>query len=255
MKLTFLGTGTSTGVPQIGCHCEVCTSTDPREKRLRASALIKTVYGKNIIIDCGPDFREQILRIGAPPLRALLVTHSHYDHVGGIDDLRPYCYPDSFPVYCRPDVARDLRERVPYCFADNLYPGVPTFDIHEIDRNRDFMIDDIKVTPLSVMHAQLPIVGYKIGNLAYITDCSEMPADTAEKICGIDTLVINALRHTPHMSHMNLEQALDVIKLVRPRQAHLTHISHDMGLIGPTSRLLPAGVSIATDGLTIEVPD
>ncbi len=255
MKLTFLGTGTSTGVPQIGCKCEVCTSTDPREKRLRASALVETAQGKKLLIDCGPDFRQQIIKAGAPSLRALLITHSHYDHVGGIDDLRPYCHPNSFPVYCTDDVARDLRDRVPYCFRKHLYPGVPTFDIHEIDGDKDFNIDNIKITPLPVMHARLPILGYRIGNLAYITDCSLMPDETIDKIRGIDTLVINALRHEPHMSHMNLEQALNVIKSVNPRQAYLTHLSHDMGLFDNTNSMLPEGVSIATDGLTVTIPD
>lgn len=254
MKLTFLGTGTSTGVPQIGCLCEVCTSADPREKRLRASVMVEVEPGHNFLIDCGPDFRQQMLRAGAPPLSALLITHSHYDHVGGIDDMRPYCCPDSFPVYCREDVARDLRERVPYCFRKHLYPGVPTFDIHIIDPERDFTVDGIAVTPLPVMHARLPIIGFRIGNLAYITDCSEMPAATLDKIRGVDTLVINALRHEPHMSHMNLQQTLEVISAAAPRQAFLTHLSHGMGLIGSNAGLLPPGVSIATDDLTVEIP-
>lgn len=255
MKLTFLGTGTSTGVPQIGCRCKVCSSTDPREKRLRASVMVELQSGFRFLIDCGPDFRQQMLRENSPSLNALLLTHSHYDHVGGIDDLRPYCHPDPFPIYCKADVARDLRERVPYCFAEHLYPGVPTFDIHEISPNCDFRVGGVDVTPLPVMHARLPIVGFKIGNLAYITDCSEMPDETVEKIAGIDTLVINALRLKPHMSHMNLQEALDVIKVVKPRQAYLTHLSHDMGLIDETRKLLPHGVDIATDGLTVVISD
>ena len=254
MILKFLGTGTSTGVPQIGCNCEVCTSTDPREKRLRASALVET-RGRRLLIDCGPDFRQQILGVGTPALNALLLTHSHYDHVGGIDDMRPYCHPEPFPVYCLPDVARDLRDRVPYCFAKHLYPGVPTFRIHEIAADRDFDVDGLTVTPLPVMHARLPIIGFKIGNLAYITDCSKMPPETAAAISGIDTLVLNALRHQPHMSHMNLREAMDVISVVKPRQAFLTHLSHDMGLIDNTKKLLPQGVDIAIDGLTVAISD
>lgn len=255
MKLTFLGTGTSTGVPLIGCGCKVCTSPDPREKRLRSSVMIDFPSGQRILIDCGPDFRQQMLREGSPDLTALLVTHSHYDHVGGIDDLRPYCAPDAFPVYCKNDVARDLRERVPYCFAEHLYPGVPTFNIHEISPDHEFYIDGIKITPLPVMHARLPIIGFKIGNLAYVTDCSEMPRQTVAKIEGIDTLVINALRLKSHMSHMNLQEALDVINVVKPRQAYLTHLSHDMGLIEDTRKLLPRGVDIAIDGLTVMISD
>lgn len=254
MKLTFLGTGTSTGVPQIGCHCEVCQSADPREKRLRASAIIQ-VDNKNLLVDCGPDFRWQMLREGAPQLDALLITHSHYDHVGGIDDLRPYCYPDPFPIYCKEDVAHDLRQRLPYCFAEKRYPGVPTFDIHLVDPEKDFYAVGVRITPLPVMHARLPIIGFRIGQLAYITDCSLMPETTIEKIKNIDTLVINALRHRQHMSHMNLQEALDVVKSVNPRQAFLTHISHDMGLIEPTTALLPSGVSIAVDGETVIIRD
>jgi len=213
------------------------------------------VSGKNLLIDCGPDFRQQVLRIGSPSLSALLVTHSHYDHVGGIDDLRPYCYPSSFPVYCKHDVAENLRAQVPYSFAKHLYPGVPTFDIHEVMPDKDFYVEGVRITPLPVNHARLPILGYKIGNLAYITDCSEMPEETMSKISGIDTLVINALRHRPHMSHMNLRQALDIISIVKPRQSYLTHISHDMGLIGDTQLLLPPGVDVAIDGMTVEIPD
>lgn len=254
MKLTFLGTGTSTGVPQIGCSCNVCTSTDPREKRLRASALLEVRPDCNLLIDCGPDFRQQMLRLGSPALSAALLTHSHYDHVGGIDDLRPYCHPHSFPLYCQADVAKDLRERVPYCFRKHLYPGVPTFDIHIIKPDKDFTVDGVNVTPLPVMHAKLPIVGFRIGSLAYITDCSLMPQATLEKIKDVDTLVINALRIAPHMSHMNLEQALEVITQANPRRAYLTHLSHDMGLIDDTLPLLPDNVHIATDEMTIIIP-
>lgn len=252
MKLTFLGTGTSIGVPQIGCRCEVCTSPDPREKRLRASVLVET-DGVNLLIDCGPDFRQQILRIGSPALSALLITHSHYDHVGGIDDLRPYCYPDSFPVYCQAGVADYLHVHLPYCFPPNLYPGAPTFDIHVISPECDFNVDGVVITPLPVMHGQLPIIGFRIGSLAYITDCSEMPLSTLDKIKGVDTLVINALRHQPHPSHMNLRQALAVIEAAEPRHAYLTHINHAMGLFEPTSHLLPDNVSLAFDGLTVEI--
>lgn len=254
MKLTFLGTGTSNGVPFIDCDCPVCSSTDPREKRLRSSALVEVTPGNNILIDCGPDFRQQMLREGSPSLSALLITHSHYDHVGGLDDLRPYCHPAPFPVYCLPDVAEDIHNRLPYCFRENLYPGVPTFDIHIIKPETDFLVDDTLVTPLPITHGGLPIVGYRIGNLAYITDCSQMPTYSLDKIIGIDTLVINALRLKEHHSHMNLDQALDVIKAAKPRQAYLTHISHDMGLIDHTRSFLPENVYIATDRLTVMIP-
>ena len=158
MKLTFLGTGTSTGVPQIGCDCNTCISDDPRDKRFRASAILTTDSGQNILIDCGPDFISQILRLSSPPLSSLLITHSHYDHIGGMDDLRPYCNGADFPIWCKSDVADDLRQRNPWSFAKNLYPGVPTFDIHEVNPYESFEILGTKVTPLLRMHARLPIL-------------------------------------------------------------------------------------------------
>ena len=254
MKVTFLGTGTSTGVPQIGCHCDTCTSTDPRDKRLRASALVDTDNGQRLLIDCGPDFRQQILRHGSPELTALLITHSHYDHVGGIDDLRPYCYPDSFPVYCKADVDHDLRTRMPYSFAKHLYPGVPTFSMHTIDGDRPFQVGPDTVTPLPVMHAKLPIVGFRIGGLSYITDCKTMPDSTLDLLRGTDTLVINALRHEPHMSHLSLDEALAIVRKVGARQTYLTHISHQLGRHAQVSPTLPQGLHLAYDGLTVQVP-
>lgn len=259
-SILFLGTGTSTGVPQIGCNCPVCTSDDPRDNRLRTSALIETP-NTNILIDCGPDFRQQILRAGAPPLDALLITHSHYDHVGGIDDLRPYCNIPAlrhgnagpFPVYCTQDVAHDLRTRVPYCFAEHLYPGVPTYNIHIIKPFEPFDIDDIHILPVSIMHAALPILGYIIytpdrqHSIAYVTDCKTMPPETIEALRGTDTLVINALRHTPHMSHISLSEALTLIERINPGQALLTHLSHEMGKHAEASTLLPHNIHIACD--------
>lgn len=254
MKLKFLGTGTSTGVPQMRCDCAVCQSEDAHDKRLRASVMV-AVGETNILIDCGPDFREQMLRVGSPRLEALLITHSHYDHVSGIDDLRPYCtIGDGFPIYCKSDVATDLKERVPYCFAEHPYPGVPALNINEIS-SKPFKIGDIDILPLPVMHYKLPIVGYKIGNLAYITDAKTIPDSTIEMLRGVDTLVINALRTKEHISHMTLAQALDVINEIKPRVAYLTHLSHDMGLHNEVSRRLPENVRIAHDGLSIFIPD
>lgn len=253
MRLRFLGTGTSTGVPQIGCTCPTCLSTDTHDKRLRASALL-TIGGRNILIDCGPDFRQQIIDAGTPDLDAALLTHSHYDHVGGIDDLRPYCHhrQGGFRIYCRPDVARDLRERVPYCFRQNPYPGVPTFDIHEID-SAPFSIDGIDVTPLPVMHYKLPIVGFRIGPLAYITDAKTIPDKTIDLMRGVDTLVINALRIEDHLSHMTLQEALDVIYRIHPAHTYLTHMADKIGRHAQVDAELPDGVHLAYDGLTIEI--
>lgn len=251
--LIFLGTGTSTGVPQIRCSCPVCTSTDPRDKRLRASVLLQLDNKKNLLIDCGPDFREQILRLGSPDIDAVLLTHSHYDHVGGMDDLRPYCYEHSgLDVFCSPDVAYDLRTRMTYCF-NALHPDrVPTFKIHEL-QDIPFRICGHTIQPLKVMHGELPILGYRIGDFAYITDCKTMPQDTLELLKGVRTLVINALRIKDHPTHMNLSDALDVINNVKPHKAYLTHLSHDMGSHEEVSQKLPQGVEIAVDGMSIKI--
>lgn len=254
MELTFLGTGTSTGVPQLMCDCEVCRSTDPRDRRMRCSALLES-DGHKILIDCGPDFYEQMLRFNRHGnIDALLVTHMHYDHVGGTDDLRPYCKgKQAFPIYCDRIVEDDLHRRMPYCFVENPYPGVPKLEIHRIDAGESFSLFGLEIIPFRVMHARLPILGFKIGNLAYITDAKDIPEETFDIISGVDTLVVNALRHEPHMSHMSLDDALGVIEHVGPRVAYLTHISHQLGLTATIQPTLPPGVFLANDGCRITV--
>lgn len=252
MELSFLGTGTSTGVPQIGCQCDVCKSTDTKDKRLRASALL-SINNHNILIDCGPDFRTQILNCNSPHLDALLITHSHYDHVGGVDDLRPYCKNVDFPIYCKADVSENLHQHIPYCFVRHPYPGVPSFKIHRINPNRSFKIDDIKVTPLPVMHYKLEILGFRINNFAYITDARSISQKTINRIKGVDTLVINALRIKEHLSHFNLDQALEIVNAINPRITYLTHLSHQMGFHEEVEKTLPKNVKIAYDGLTITI--
>lgn len=252
MTLTFLGSGTSTGVPQLRCSCPTCTSTDVRDKRLRASVLLQD-DGRTLLIDCGPDFRFQALREGIEHIDALLVTHSHYDHVGGIDDLRPYTHPDGLDIYCAPDVASDLRDRMPYCFKEVLYPGVPQISLRELRPFEPLSIAGFEVVPLPVMHYKLPILGFKIGNLAYITDAKTICRETIDAIRGIDTLVINALRIREHISHVNLEQALELVSQIGPRRAYLTHISHDMGKHAVVDPTLPPNVHLAYDCLKIEV--
>lgn len=252
ITLRFLGTGTSTGVPMIGCNCEVCTSPDSRDHRLRTSALV-SIGSTNLLIDCGPDFRQQMLLAGSPHIDALLITHHHYDHLGGIDDLRPYCTADKgFPIYCTADVARRIHTLMPYCFEPNRYPGAPRLDLHIID-TEPFFINGIKITPIPVMHTEtLSIRGYRIGGLCYLTDAKKLLPETYAALADCDTLVINALRHKPHRSHLSLRESLDVISVVKPRQAYLTHMSHDMGLHAQVSKSLPDNVRFAYDGLRIQ---
>ena len=251
MKLTFLGTGTSTGVPQPRCSCRTCASSDPRDKRLRASVLVET-DGRRLLIDCGPDFRWQILRVGSPDIDALLLTHIHYDNVGGIDDLRPWCRDGhDFDIHCTADVERDLRERIPYCFAEHPYPGVPSFRMRRVERDKPFEAAGVEVVPLPVMHYMLPIIGFRIGPLAYITDAKTVPDSTVALMQGVDTLVVNALRLREHLSHMNLEQALAIARRVGARRTLLTHMSHDLPPHAEVA--LPAGVELAFDGLEVEI--
>lgn len=254
MKLKFLGTGTSTGVPQIGCTCSVCKSTDARDKRMRASVLITNNRNNNLLIDCGPDFYHQMLHSDSPRLDALLVTHSHYDHVGGLDDMRPYCSKGPFPVYCQPNVTEDLRIRLPYCFYDYLYPGVPTFDFTELSPFTPIKIAGSEILPVPIMHHKLEILGYKIDNtIAYITDCKIMPEATVEALEEIPVLILNALRITSHLSHLNIEEALEIIEKIKPGVTYLTHFSHQIGMHKNLETILPENVFPAYDGLEIIV--
>lgn len=250
MQITFLGTGTSTGIPQIGCTCPVCTSTDPKDNRLRTSVVV-SVNGKNILIDCGPDFRQQVLRSGIGRIDAVLITHIHYDHTGGIDDLRPFGGKHTLPIYLEVPVAEGIRTRLPYCFGDHLYPGVPNIRLQEIGVE-PFSIENIEVTPIRVMHYKLPILGYCIGGLVYITDALTIPDEEYAKMKQVDVLVINALRKQPHLSHQTLAEALRVIERVQPREAYLVHMSHHMGLTAEVEKELPPHVHFAYDGLVVE---
>lgn len=256
MRLRFLGTGTSTGVPQLKCKCAVCQSADPRDNRLRTSALI-TTEGKNILIDCGPDFREQMLRCGSPDIDAVLITHSHYDHTAGLDDLRPFCGGKyDMQIYGPEETSKELLRRQPYCFGLSSYPGVPRLVMHTVGEE-NFKIENtgIEVMPLPVTHGNMNICGYRIGNLSYVTDCLIMPESTKEKIKGSHTLIINALRHTKHGSHLSVREALDIIDEVKPEKAYLIHASHQIGLHKDLANILPEGVIQSFDGLEIEIPD
>lgn len=198
MQINFLGTGTSTGVPEIACHCEVCSSIDIKDRRLRTSALF-SVNDKNILIDCGPDFRQQMLNSHTEKVDAVLLTHVHYDHTSGLDELRVFCRDRSVDVFLESRVAEAVRARIPYCFVEHPYPGVANLNLHEIETDQ-FYVQDIPVLPIRVMHYRLPILGYRIENVAYITDMLFMPEEEIIKLNGVDILIVNALRHTKHIS-------------------------------------------------------
>ncbi|MBQ3364788.1 MAG: MBL fold metallo-hydrolase [Muribaculaceae bacterium] len=252
MEIEFLGTGTSTGVPMLRCHCPVCMSADPRDQRLRTSAIVR-YQGVRFLIDCGPDFRTQMLRASDDNLDAVLLTHIHYDHVAGLDDLRTYCFERQFPLYARADVLENLHRRIPYCFPGGTpYPGVAQFEEHVIGDD-PFLVEGVRVEPIPVMHYKLPICGFRIGPLAYITDAKEIADEVVDSLRGVPLLVINALRIKPHISHMCLDETLAIVERVKPGRTLLVHMSDGIGFHADSHRLLPQGVELAYDGLIVKV--
>ena len=256
IRLTFLGTGTSQGVPVISCGCWVCRSGDSRDKRLRTSALVET--GRTtLLIDAGPDFRQQMLRESVGKLDGILLTHEHKDHIAGLDDVRAFNYVTGKPVdiYAEERVQRRVKQDFDYAFSENPYPGVPEIRLHTILPDAPFRIGDAEIVPIRGIHYKLPVFGFRIGRLAYLTDMNRIDDRELKKIEGVDTLVINALRKEHHLSHFTLDEALHICYRVSPRAAYLTHISHQMGRHATEERALPEGVHFAYDGLTVEIPD
>ena len=258
MKLTFLGTGTSQGVPVIGCKCDVCTSKDRRDNRLRTSAMIE-VDGKRFIIDAGPDFRYQMLRAGVSKIDAILLTHEHKDHTGGIDDVRAFNFVD-YPIihtthiYSNASTIEAIHRDFHYAFASDKYRGVPEIKTHTISEEDSFIVDGIEIIPVVGQHSErFRSVGYRIGKLAYLTDMNHIAEEEISKLEGVEVLVINALRWEPHSSHFSVDEAVDIIKRVAPKKAYLTHMSHRMGLHSELEHRLPKGVMAAYDGLEVEI--
>ncbi|MBQ7388163.1 MAG: MBL fold metallo-hydrolase [Paludibacteraceae bacterium] len=251
MKIRFLGTGTSTGVPEIGCQCAVCTSDNKKDKRLRTSLLVE-IDDKRLLLDCGPDFRQQMLPIAFKKIDAVLLSHEHYDHVGGIDDLRPFCQFGDIDIYAEQNVCQAIKQRMPYCFRENKYPGVPNINLNEICLESK-MIKGIDIVPIRVFHGKLPIFGYRIGKMAYLTDVLSIPEQEYAKLKNLDVLIINALRMKPHLSHQTLDESLKKIERIQPKHAYLVHMSHHFGLHDNMQRLLPQNVTLAYDNLEISL--
>jgi phosphoribosyl 1,2-cyclic phosphate phosphodiesterase len=253
MKITFLGTGTSQGIPIIGCKCAVCTSSDPKDKRLRSSVMI-TESGKNFVIDTGPDFRQQMLRARVEDVEAVLYTHEHKDHVAGIDDLRAFNYiqKKAVPLWATPRVQEAIKREVPYCFDGTDYPGIPKLELHTFT-DKDFSIAGVLFRPIEVMHYKMPVTAFRVGDFSYITDANFISPGELEKIRGSKVIVLNALRREKHISHYTLQEAIELVRELKPEKAYFTHMSHQLGLHADVMKELPEGIELAFDELTINL--
>ncbi len=254
MKITMLGTGTSQGVPVIACDCDVCSSDDIKDNRLRCSVMI-SYKGENFVIDSGPDFRQQMLRENVQTLSGIIFTHEHKDHVAGMDDVRAFNFKEKkdMEVYCTPQVFDALKREFSYVFADFKYPGIPKVNVNLLENKPFQMKSGLEFLPIQVMHYKLPVFGYRVGDFTYITDAKTITESEKQKVKGSKILVVNALRKEEHLSHFNLDEALEFIEEVNPEKAYLTHISHLFGRHEEIEEMLPENVHVAYDGLTFEL--
>lgn len=254
LKLTFLGTGTSQGVPMIGCECIVCRSDDKHDKRLRSSVMIESDTAR-IVIDAGPDFRYQMLRENVKSLDAILLTHEHKDHIAGLDDVRAFNYLDGkcIPIYCTARVAGVVMKDYDYAFSEYKYPGVPEMELRVIDTNEGFVAGGLTVIPVNGMHYRLPVVGYRIGDIGYITDSNYIENSEIEKLYGVKVFIVNALRYDKHLSHFTVEEAIAISRKVGAERTYFTHMSHQIGLHEKIRYTLPEGMAFAYDCLGVEV--
>jgi len=252
VKITFLGTGTSQGVPVIACECKTCASQDPHDKRLRTALLFET-ESVILLFDAGPDFRQQMLREKVNRIDSIILTHEHKDHIGGLDDIRAFNYKSqsAIDIYSEDRVQKALKKEYSYVFSEIQYPGIPKMRLNPIPEH-GFTIKGLEIKPVRVFHYHLPVYGFRIGNFAYITDANYIPEESKEKLFGVKYLVINALRKEKHISHFSLREALDFIREISPKKAFITHISHQMGHHAEVSKELPVGTVLAYDGLKVE---
>lgn len=255
MQLIFLGTGTSQGIPTVGCDCIVCNSDNPRDKRLRSSVIIRE-GSTSLLIDTGPDLRQQLLANRITDVDAILFTHEHNDHVIGLDDIRPLYFRrrSNIPTYGLKRVHDEVKQRFAYMFGNSVYPGVAQIDTHDIDEHTPtFDIENIKVEPIGIQHGKLGILGYRFGSVAYITDASHVDDNQVKKLLGLEIIVVNALQRKDHHSHFTLEESLEFVKKIGAKKAYLTHISHLMGTYDDVMLELPSNVSLAYDGLVVDI--
>ncbi len=253
IKITFLGTGTSSGVPMIGCICEVCTSSNEKDKRLRSSILVQSAT-TTVVIDTTPDFRYQMLRTNTKQVDSIVFTHPHKDHIGGLDDIKAYNFfsQKAMPLYLNEITLHGVMKEMHYAFAEDKYPGIPSFDIHLIDEEK-FVIGDIVFEPIKIWHLKMPVLGFRIGDFTYITDANKIDETELQKIIGSKTLVLNALRKKSHISHFTLQEAVDLSNAIQIPKVYFTHISHQMGLHKDVNADLPNHIQLAFDGLVLDL--